>query len=99
MASAGRKPLEILRSLAPYLIAALALGWVLHKTDLRALWAAVERAPLLLFVGVSAPFLVANWLADVLAMWSVFRWFKSPVPFRDLFVVRGSTCLLWLLNY
>jgi hypothetical protein len=99
MAASGRSPLAILRTLAPYLIAALALGWVLHKTDLHAMGKAFERAPLALFVGVSSLFLVINWSADVLAMWQVFKWFKSPVPYRDLFIVRGSTYLLAMINY
>ncbi len=88
-----------LKSVLPYAFAAVALGWVLHRTNLHALWAALQRVSLLYFVGASVVMLTINWLADTFAMTSVFGWFKSRIPYRELFIVRGSTYLLAILNY
>lgn len=43
--------------------------------------------------------LLLNCAADTFAMQSVFRWFGVAVPFFDLYVVRGSTYLLAVINY
>jgi hypothetical protein len=88
-----------LKRLAPYIVAALALGWVLYHTDGKQLLAALRHAPIGLFVGVSTVLLVLNWMADTFAMTSVFGWFGCKVPYFDLLIVRGSTYLLAILNY
>lgn len=85
--------------LLPYAIAALALFWVFRSVKLEALQKAFADAPLLLFVGVSAIMLLLNCAADTFAMRTVFRWFDVTVPFFDLYVVRGSTYLLAVINY
>jgi hypothetical protein len=100
MSNAGKgRPLTLVKRLAPYLIAVVALGWVLRVTDLGALGAALRHAPMALFIAVSAVMLVANLAADTFAMASVFSWFGSRVPYGDLFFVRGSTYLLAIVNY
>jgi hypothetical protein len=88
-----------LKRLAPYLVAALALGWVLLHTDLKQLLAAVRHAPLALFIAISTVLLVLNWMADTFAMTSVFGWFGCRVRYSELLIVRGSTYLLAILNY
>jgi hypothetical protein len=72
---------------------------VFHTTDLDRLKAALERAPLGLFVAFSALILVANCAADTFAMHRVFSWFGCRVPYRELFVIRASTYLLAVINY
>jgi hypothetical protein len=103
MSNEGARPsrtlIGVLKQLAPYAIAFVALGWVLHITDLHALLAALGQAPIAWFVVVSAVMLVANCAADTFAMTSVFGWFGCHVPYRELFVVRASTYLLAILNY
>jgi hypothetical protein len=89
----------IAKKLAPYLIAAIALGWVLHHTDMKALRAALHHAPMGLFIAVSALMLVLNCAADTFAMSAVFARFGCRVPYRDLYLVRASTYLLAVLNY
>lgn len=93
------KAWTVIKRLLPYLIAAGALVWVLSKTDLKELQRALEHAPIVWFVAVSAVMLLLNCAADTFAMSSVFRWFGSPVPYRDLFLVRASTYLLAIVNY
>ena len=88
-----------LSRLSPYIIAALALAWVFHTTDIHALRAALAHAPIALFVVFSAVILVCNCAADTFAMQRVFSWFGAEVPYRDLFVVRASTYLLAIVNY
>ncbi len=89
----------MLKRLAPYLIAAAALGWVLWHTDRRQLAAALEQAPLAKFIAVSTVLLIVNWMLDTFAMWRVFSWFGCQLPWRELLIVRGSTYLLAILNY
>ena len=88
-----------LSRLAPYLIAALALAWVFHTTNLVALKSALANAPIGKFVLFSAFILVCNCAADVFAMQRVFHWFGADVPYRDLFIIRASTYLLAVVNY
>lgn len=87
------------KKLAPYFIAAVALGWVLHHTDIHELVAALHHAPMAAFIIFSAFILVLNCAADTFAMGSVFARFGCHVPFKDLYLVRASTYLLAVLNY
>jgi hypothetical protein len=102
MSSTGARRLgvsAIAKKLAPYFIAAVALGWVLHHTDIHELGAALRHAPMAAFIGFSAFMLVLNCGADTFAMDMVFRRFGCRVPYKDLYLVRASTYLLAVLNY
>lgn len=102
MSSTGARRLgvsAILKKLAPYLIAAVALGWVLHRTDMHELLAALHHAPMGVFIAFSAFMLVLNCGADTFAMSAVFARFGCHVPYKDLYLVRASTYLLAVLNY
>jgi hypothetical protein len=89
----------IAKKVAPYFIAALALGWVLRSTDRHKLGEALHHAPMLAFVAMSAVMLVLNCGADTFAMSSVFGRFGCRVPYKDLYLVRASTYLLAVVNY
>ena len=54
MSEVGRRPLTILKRIAPWAIALLALGWVFRSIDRHQLVAALEHAPVAAFVAVSA---------------------------------------------
>ncbi len=102
MASAGPGPSRawtLLKHVAPYSIAAVALVWVFSKTNLHEMGLAFRHAPIALFVVVSALALVVNCAADVLAMWKVFGWFGCHVRYWDLFFVRAATYLVAIVNY
>lgn len=102
MSSTGGRPPHagaIAKQLAPYFIAVIALGWVLHHTDLHALLDALHQAPMTAFVALSALMLIVNCAADTFAMSAVFGRFGCHVPYRDLYLVRASTYLLAVLNY
>lgn len=89
----------IAKKLAPYLIAAIALGWVLRSTDRHKLMDALHHAPMTWFIVMSAAMLVLNCAADTFAMSSVFGRFGCHVPYKDLYLVRASTYLLAVVNY
>jgi len=89
----------IAKKIAPYFIAALALGWVLRHTDRHKLLDALHHAPMAKFIAMSAFMLVINCGADTFAMSAVFRRFGCRVPYKDLYLVRASTYLLAVLNY
>src|SRR3954470_13835529 len=84
----------IAKKLAPYLVAAIALGWVLRSTDPHALMGALHQAPMTWFILMSMVMLVLNCGADTFAMSSVFGRFGCHVPYKDLYLVRASTYLL-----
>jgi hypothetical protein len=90
---------SLAKKLAPYFIALIALGWVLHRTDIHDLVAALHHAPMGLFIFVSSLMLVTNCAADTFAMSAVFARFGCRVPYKDLYLVRASTYLLAVLNY
>ena len=89
----------IAKKVAPYFIAALALGWVLHSTDRHKLVDALHHAPMGWFIAMSAAMLVLNCAADTFAMSAVFGRFGCHVPYKDLYLVRASTYLLAVVNY
>ncbi len=89
----------IAKKVAPYLIAAIALGWVLHHTDIHELGAALHHAPIAAFVIFSAFIILLNCAADTFAMSAVFARFGCHVPYKDLYLVRASTYLLAVVNY
>ncbi len=102
MSSTGERRLgagAIAKKLAPYFIAAIALGWVLRSTDPHKLMDALHHAPILAFVAMSAVLLVFNCGADTFAMSAVFGRFGCRVPYKDLYLVRASTYLLAVVNY
>ncbi|HEY2747371.1 MAG TPA: hypothetical protein VGL86_22265 [Polyangia bacterium] len=102
MSSTGERRLgagAIAKKLAPYFIAAIALGWVLRSTDRHKLAEALHHAPILAFVSFSTLIILLNCAADTFAMSAVFRRFGCRVPYKDLYLVRASTYLLAVVNY
>ncbi len=103
MAQPGRSPLSRvtgkLKTIGPYAIALAALAWVLHHTDRHQFWMALQHAPILWFLAISAVMMLLTCAADTFAMISVFGWFGCRIPYRDLYVVRASTYLLAIVNY
>ncbi|MGZ3425939.1 MAG: hypothetical protein ACXVCV_04775 [Polyangia bacterium] len=102
MSSTGGRRMSvgaIAKKLAPYFIAAIALGWVLRSTDRHKLMDALHHAPMGWFIAMSSLMLVLNCAADTFAMSSVFGRFGCHVPYKDLYLVRASTYLLAVVNY
>ncbi len=92
-----------LRTILPWLGAALLLGWVLYpfvtQPDGRAaLVAAFSKVSP--WAAVAMPLLfVAIMTGDSFAMWRTFGGFGVPLSYREALVIRGSTYLLALVNY
>jgi len=102
MSSTGERRLgagAIAKKLAPYFIAAIALGWVLRSTDRHKLADAMQHAPIFAFIAFSTLIILLNCAADTFAMAAVFRRFGCKVPYKDLYLVRASTYLLAVVNY
>jgi hypothetical protein len=95
----SRRSVAIAKNAAPYVIAAVALGWVLHQTNYEKLKEALSHVHIFWFVALSAVMLVLNCAADTFAMAAVFARFGCRVPYRDLFLVRASTYLAAVINY
>lgn len=87
------------RRLLPFVIAALALAFVISHTDLGRLRHALSLAPLGLLVSVSLVLSALNCAADTLAMYYVFRWFGLKLRYFDLYTIRAATYLLAVINY
>ncbi len=92
-----------LRSILPWLGAALLLGWVLYpflsRPDGRAALASAfsNVSP---WAVVAVPLLFAAIMtSDSLAMWRTFGLFRVALSYREALVIRGSTYLLALVNY
>jgi hypothetical protein len=97
---AGRlRAVVIAKQVGPFVIAALALTWVLMRVDKQKLIEAMHHAPLGTFLAVSGLMLVINCAADTFAMSAVFARFGCHVRYRDLYLVRASTYLLAVVNY
>ena len=79
----------IAKKIAPYLIAALALGWVLRHIDHKKLLTVLHQAPMGAFIAMSALMLVAQLRRRHLRHVRVFGWFGCRVTYHDLFIVRG----------
>jgi hypothetical protein len=87
------------RNLAPWLVAGLAMFWVTHAVHWGDVWRACEHVPLGWFVGTSLVMLLLNCAADTLAMYYTFGWFGCHVPYRELFIIRGATYLVAVVQY
>lgn len=87
------------RRLLPFLVAFLAMAFVISHTNLVSLQAALSRAPLGLLISVSIVLSAVNCAADTLAMYYVFRWFGLQLRYFDLYTIRAATYLLAVINY
>jgi hypothetical protein len=99
MSSTGARAGALAKRLAPYVIAAVALGWVLRHIDRTKMLEALGHAPIAAFLGVSTLMIVLNCAADTFAMTAVFSRFGCRVKYWELYFVRASTYLLAVVNY
>ena len=91
---------RLTRNVVPWLVAAVALWWVFHAVKWTALLDAFAQARWLpTFLGASALLLWVNCAADCMAMSFTFRWFGVRLPYREIFIVRGATYLLAVIQY
>lgn len=90
-----------LRSLAPWLVAALVLGYVLSGVSGSALASALAQVSPWRFALVVIGLTVGALVADSLAVWTALGSTSpgSALPYRDVLLVRCASSLLALLNY
>jgi len=95
------------RRVAPFVIAAVAMAWVLRSVlglppqpdKVQALVEVFRHVPYGRFLAASVALLWLNCAADSLAMFYTFRWFGCRLPYRELFIIRASTYLLAVVQY
>ena len=87
------------RRLLPFVVAVVALYFVLRNIRPEELTAALRRAPLVPFLGMSAVLAIVNCAVDTFAMFHVFSAFGVALRFRQLFVIRAATYTLAVINY
>src|SRR5215475_1413285 len=92
---------KLLPTLLPWLVATATFAWLFNIVPFRKLVEALDRAPLLAFVGLAIGYVVVVLLADTFATWATFRWALPdvPLPFREMLDIRGATYLLAILHY
>lgn len=98
---------SLARTLLPWVIAVVALVWVLRSVlglppqpeKVDKLVGVIHAAPIGKFLLASLVLLVLNCAADSLAMFYTFRWFRCQLPYREIFIVRASTYLLAVVQY
>jgi uncharacterized membrane protein YbhN (UPF0104 family) len=90
-----------LRRLAPWVVAAGILAFLLYRTDFDDLSAALEHAALWQLGLLAIAFVTGMVLADSLSMWVGFRAAipEVPLPFGQVFLIRGASYLLAVVNY
>lgn len=87
------------KRLIPWIIAASLVGYMLYRTPLDQLVAALERARLITLMGWVLVLILGAWIGDTWATSRVFSWFLAPVSLRELLPVRAATYLMSILNY
>ena len=89
------------RRVAPWLVAALTLGWLFSRIPFAELRASLAQAPIGPFIGLIVLLVGVTLLSDTFATWATF---KSSLPeagltFRETLNVRGASYLLALIHY
>lgn len=98
--SAGTAPAPPLwKRAAPFVVAIGLLTFVLARSDLAAVGAALGKVNAAAFVGFAALFVVALLAADTFATLMVYRPLLGKIRYRDLFTVRGASYLPSILNH
>lgn len=100
-ASPGTAPPSLIRRLAPWVVAAGVLTWLLATIPLGALRDALARAPMGLFVGFTLIYVVVILAGDAFAIWATFLWSLrgAELRYRDVLEIRGASYLLAVLHY
>jgi len=102
MGDSTRAPAAVwLRRLAPWLVAAIILGFLAVATDLTAAADAVARVPLLHLFGLMVALVGVMVVTDTLALWVTFREAipAARVGLGDTFSARAPSYLLAIINY
>lgn len=87
------------RRVAPLVLAAVLIAFVLRRIDFRALEAALASTNYVAFVAFTAAFNFALLGADSVASTWLYRRLVCPIRLREFFIVRGASYLPALLNH
>ena len=87
------------RSLLPWLLTLVILGYLWLTNDPVEIWAAMQQADLTTFVLVVVVWTVAVYLVDSLGLWALFRRFFPGVTAGDVLAIRGASYFLNAIDY
>lgn len=87
-----------LKTIVTIFVSIVILYYYLHHQNWGELRNALKMAnvPVALF-GVMFPQLIL-WIFDSLSMQKIVKWYHAPVPYRDIFFIRGASYLLGIVN-
>lgn len=90
---------SVLRTLLPFVIALVLVGFVLARLDLHAFVQHLKRVTSPLFFPAAIVFVIALCAADSFATVLVYRASVAKIRFRDFFILRGASYLPSILNH
>ncbi len=97
--STASKYRSVLRTILPFVVALVLVGFVLSRLDLHAFLTHLERVTSPFFFPVTIVFVVALCAADSFATVLVYRASVANIRFRDFFILRGASYLPSILNH
>src|SRR5262249_5265362 len=95
----GRRVPPFLRRLLPWLVGVAILAALLHRAPFAALRAGLVHGPRGGLTAYTLPFILITLAADAYATGVCLKIAGEPRPAGTLFLVRGATYLLGLVNY
>lgn len=88
-----------LKRVITWAAAAALLAYVFHIVSFEKTWAAVKEADPPSVFAVTLLYFGYGYVADTFATWATFRWFCKKLDLADVFLIRGATYLLAIVNY
>lgn len=90
---------KILQRVGPWLICLLIFVYLFRQIEFSQVLSAIQMANLTLFVLYSLLYFLLVWLVDCFALKHFISRFSTPVTFSEIFMVRGVSYLLMVINY
>lgn len=90
---------ELIRRFGPWLICLTIFYSLFRQIQPSAVLEAMHHAHVLLFVFYSLLYFLLVWILDCFALKHFISRFSTPVTFREIFLVRGISYLLMVINY
>ena len=97
--STPSKHRSVWRTILPFVVALVLVGFVLSRLDLHAFLSHLKRVSSPFFFPAVITFVVALCAADSFATVLVYRASVAKIRFRDFFILRGASYLPSILNH
>ncbi len=90
---------QFLKRMAPWLVGAVMLAYLVWRIEINPLLDALSRADVALYFPVVTVFILVNFLADTQNLNALLIYSGTPIPFRDSVIIRGASYLLMIIDY